>query len=230
MLADYVDVLAGEEREQDVGLLAGRGVGRQEGKQRRRRGREGRRRCCAGQGQSRLRALGPHVGHARDANLVVHHDPFSSFSSTRMSSSSPIGCLQRLMAALLVLVIAATAASAANVGTPVKNGAAHAIAAIGRQLAPAKPEPSRRMGKKKRAGGAKTRRTKGRNDYSQFLCPSKVDACPIAAPGETLAAVKRAELKVLADWFKAGFECIDTQTELVSCGGCMSLGQGCVPP
>jgi hypothetical protein len=143
-----------------------------------------------------------------------------------MSSSSPIGPFGRLLAGLLLLLLAATAASAANVGTPVKGGAAHAIAAVGRQLAAAAPQPSRRMGKKKRS--AKTRRTKGRNDYSQFLCPNKADACPVAAPGETLAAVKRAELKVLADWFKAGFDCIDTQSELVSCGGCTSLGQGYV--
>lgn len=141
-----------------------------------------------------------------------------------MSSSSPIGSIRLLASLLLVLLLAATAASAANVGTPVK-GAAHAIAAMGRQLVAA-PEPSRKMGKKKRS--AKTRRTKGRNDYSQFLCPNKADACPVVAPGETLAAVKKAELKVLADWFKAGFDCIDTQTELVSCGGCTSLGLGCV--
>jgi hypothetical protein len=33
-------------------------------------------------------------------------------------------------------------------------------------------------------------------------------------------------LNSLADWFKIGFECIELDTELNSCGGCLALGQG----
>jgi hypothetical protein len=65
-----------------------------------------------------------------------------------------------------------------------------------------------------------------KKDYSAFLCPDKAVACPLTKPGEALAAVKEGELVTLKDWFKAGFECLDTKEELGSCGGCSSLGKG----
>lgn len=65
-----------------------------------------------------------------------------------------------------------------------------------------------------------------KKDYSAFLCPDKAIACPVTKPGELRASVKESQLVTLKDWFKAGFECLDTKEELSSCGGCSSLGKG----
>lgn len=127
----------------------------------------------------------------------------------------------RLVLALVLLTLASTLANAAA-NPP---AGVHALAAVARQAAA--PAPSRRMGKTKR-NAQKTLKQAHRSDYSLFLCPNKVAACPVPAPGSSLAAVKKTDLKQLADWFKAGFECIDTRTEMGSCGGCVSLGEGFV--
>lgn len=145
-------------------------------------------------------------------------------SPTRMPSPLSQGAL-RLVAALLLLVLASATVCAAAAGSPVQAGAAHAMAAVARRAAP--PQPSRRMGKTKRSA-AKAHSQQRRKDYSLFLCPNRVAACPAPAPGKPTAQVKRQELKLLADWFKVGFECVDTRTEMGSCGGCVSLGEGCV--
>lgn len=127
----------------------------------------------------------------------------------------------RLVLALVLLTFASTVANAAA-NSP---AGVHALAAVARQAAA--PAPSRRMGKTKR-NAQKTLKQAHRSDYSLFLCPNKVAACPVPAPGSSLAAIKKTDLKQLADWFKAGFECIDTRTEMGSCGGCVSLGEGFV--
>jgi len=72
-----------------------------------------------------------------------------------------------------------------------------------------------------------------KKDYSSFLCPGGSVACPI--PSHSLdqvtpasAAALDSSLNSLADWFKVGFECIEMETELNSCGGCLALGAGYV--
>jgi hypothetical protein len=70
-----------------------------------------------------------------------------------------------------------------------------------------------------------------KKDYSSFLCPSSAIACPVSpVPIEDVnaesAGALEASLNTLADWFKAGFECVELATELNQCGGCLSLAQG----
>jgi hypothetical protein len=40
------------------------------------------------------------------------------------------------------------------------------------------------------------------------------------------AATLEASLTALADWFRVGFECIELDSELNQCGGCLALGKG----
>ncbi|WVR05767.1 hypothetical protein IAU60_002792 [Kwoniella sp. DSM 27419] len=95
------------------------------------------------------------------------------------------------------------------------------------KLQPRAPQPSRRMGAQKRAKKVEPLKKK---DYSSFLCPGGSVACPIPpASGEITmesAAALDSSLKSLADWFKVGFECVELDTELNSCGGCLALGAG----
>jgi len=70
-----------------------------------------------------------------------------------------------------------------------------------------------------------------KKDYSSFLCPGGSVACPIPPPSleditPASAAALDGSLNSLADWFKVGFECIELESELNSCGGCLALGSG----
>lgn len=69
-----------------------------------------------------------------------------------------------------------------------------------------------------------------KKDYSSFLCPGGSVACPIPSHLDQITpdsvAALDGSLNSLADWFKVGFECIELETELNSCGGCLALGAG----
>ncbi|KAK8865822.1 hypothetical protein IAR55_000970 [Kwoniella newhampshirensis] len=96
------------------------------------------------------------------------------------------------------------------------------------KLQPRAPAPSRRMGATKRSKKIEPLKKK---DYSSFLCPGGSVACPIPPPTLELitpesAASLQGSLNSLADWFKVGFECVELDTELNSCGGCLALGVG----
>jgi len=80
------------------------------------------------------------------------------------------------------------------------------------------PQPSHRA---KRAENSQERLkgiTGAEIDFSPYLCPVPASACPIdkmtAAPSS------------VAEWHNVGFECVDFQNELKSCGGCASLSKG----
>ncbi|KAL7425067.1 Protein cpl1 [Cryptotrichosporon argae] len=95
------------------------------------------------------------------------------------------------------------------------------------KLNPRAPQPSKRMGQRR----AKKPEPVKKKDYSSFLCPGGSVACPV--PPADLADVTPASvaaletsLSSLADWFRVGFECIELETELNSCGGCLALGKG----
>lgn len=92
-------------------------------------------------------------------------------------------------------------------------------------------EPSRAMGRRKQHAVQQAQQSleASRKDYSSFLCSTNASACPAPVAGSSMAAVTDTAPATLADWFKIGFECLDLRTELTSCGGCQSLGQGCVP-
>lgn len=104
-----------------------------------------------------------------------------------------------------------------------------------RNLQPVKrAEPSSRYGLKKRA---KVEKKQEKKDYSSFLCPGGSVACPAPVTiksGSAKGVVERVlspdelsrQLNSLADWFKVGFECIEFENELNSCGGCVTLGSG----
>ncbi|WVW82124.1 hypothetical protein I302_104129 [Kwoniella bestiolae CBS 10118] len=99
-------------------------------------------------------------------------------------------------------------------------------AAAADKLQPRAPQPSRRMGAQKRAKKVEPLKKK---DYSSFLCPGGSVACPIPTSEDiTTESVTKLEssLNSLADWFKVGFECVELDTELNSCGGCLALGAG----
>ncbi|WVQ62359.1 uncharacterized protein L199_000499 [Kwoniella botswanensis] len=101
-----------------------------------------------------------------------------------------------------------------------------AAAAPADKLQPRAPQPSRRMGAQKRAKKVEPLKKK---DYSSFLCPGGSVACPIPTSDEiTPESVNKLEtsLNSLADWFKVGFECVELDSELNSCGGCLALGAG----
>ncbi|ODN84379.1 hypothetical protein L202_00340 [Cryptococcus amylolentus CBS 6039] len=95
------------------------------------------------------------------------------------------------------------------------------------KLQPRSPQPSRRMGATKRSKKVEPLKKK---DYSSFLCPGGSVACPITDEGHQAtpesAAALDGSLNSLADWFKIGFECVELETELNSCGGCLALGSG----
>ncbi|WVQ97100.1 hypothetical protein IAU59_004210 [Kwoniella sp. CBS 9459] len=115
-----------------------------------------------------------------------------------------------------LISIAAPALAAAAADAPTK-------------LQPRAPQPSRRMGAQKRA--KRTAEPVAKKDYSSFLCPGGSVACPITPPSleqitPESAAKLESSLKSLADWFKVGFECVELDTELNSCGGCLALGAG----
>ncbi|ORX37778.1 hypothetical protein BD324DRAFT_650324 [Kockovaella imperatae] len=86
------------------------------------------------------------------------------------------------------------------------------------------PAASKRMGKRK----VKKSAPMAKKDYSSFLCPGGSVACPVHVGDITPATVTslQSSLDTLADWFKVGFECMELDTELNSCGGCLALGQG----
>jgi hypothetical protein len=104
-----------------------------------------------------------------------------------------------------------------------------------RNLQPVKrAEPSSRYGRKKRA---KVEKKQEKKDYSSFLCPGGSVACPAPVSvksGSDKGVVERMmtpeelsrQLNSLADWFKIGFECMEFENELNSCGGCVTLGLG----
>lgn len=119
-----------------------------------------------------------------------------------------------LIAAPLLSIVLPAAAAPADTDAPSK-------------LQPRAPQPSRRMGATKRS--KKTEPLK-KKDYSSFLCPGGSVACPIPGDEVTPSSVEALEqsLNSLADWFKVGFECVELDTELNSCGGCLALGSGYV--
>jgi hypothetical protein len=95
------------------------------------------------------------------------------------------------------------------------------------KLQPRQPQVSRRMGQRR----SKVKEMPKKKDYSQFLCPGGSVACPI--PPSSLSDITPASIETLTesltslgDWFKVGFECIEMETELNSCGGCLALGSG----
>jgi hypothetical protein len=85
--------------------------------------------------------------------------------------------------------------------------------------------PTRRMGQRK----VKKSEPLKKKDYSSFLCPGGAVACPVYT-GEEVTSESVAQLEgslsSLADWFKLGFECMELDSELNSCGGCLALGAG----
>lgn len=94
------------------------------------------------------------------------------------------------------------------------------------KLQPRAPQASKRMGQRRRRGVVEPKKKK---DYSSFLCPAAAVACPVGdTEGVTpeAAATLESQLNTLADWFKVGFECIELDTELNQCGGCLALGKG----
>lgn len=57
------------------------------------------------------------------------------------------------------------------------------------------------------------------SEASQHLCPQPMTVCPItpnSAPS------------TLSEWDRDGFECVDTEEDLTSCGGCGFLDATCV--
>lgn len=119
-----------------------------------------------------------------------------------------------LIAAPLLSIVLPVAAAPAGVDPPSK-------------LQPRAPQPSRRMGATKRSKKIEPLKKK---DYSSFLCPGGSVACPIPGNEVSPSSVEALEksLNSLADWFKVGFECVELETELNSCGGCLALGSGYV--
>lgn len=119
-----------------------------------------------------------------------------------------------LVAVPLLSIILPVTAAAAGVDAPSK-------------LQPRAPQPSRRMGATKRSKKIEPLKKK---DYSSFLCPGGSVACPIPGDEVSPSSVEALEksLNSLADWFKVGFECVELETELNSCGGCLALGSGYV--
>lgn len=93
------------------------------------------------------------------------------------------------------------------------------------KLQPRAPQASKRMGQRRRRANAPP----AKKDYTSFLCPAPAVACPIADLGgvtpESVASLE-SELEALSDWFRVGFECIELDTELNQCGGCLALGKG----
>ena len=127
----------------------------------------------------------------------------------------------------LIYLLLLSSASA----TPIPDPAPAALAAPGQVAPPTKlqaraPQPSRRMGQRR----SKKSEPLKKKDYSSFLCPGGSVACPIVFDAITEESVTKLDgsLNSLADWFKVGFECMELDTELNSCGGCLALGAGSV--
>lgn len=57
-------------------------------------------------------------------------------------------------------------------------------------------------------------------ERNAFYCPAPMTACPVVASASNATA---SSLSTSPEW---SYECIDTQAELESCGGCLSEGQG----
>lgn len=89
------------------------------------------------------------------------------------------------------------------------------------------PSIGRRMGAR---AASKSKATVEPKDFSTFLCPSGSFACPavddLSAVTPESAAALTSSLNSLADWMTTGFECVEFDTELSQCGGCLSLGTG----
>lgn len=96
------------------------------------------------------------------------------------------------------------------------------------KLQPRQATPSKRMGQRRR--NVKRDTAPKKKDYSSFLCPGGAVACPVVDDPEGItsesAATLEASLTALADWFRVGFECIELDSELNQCGGCLALGKG----
>lgn len=119
-----------------------------------------------------------------------------------------------------------------------------ALALIGSILASAAPAPQpNTVDTAKRQSPSLTSRMGARaaskrkaavepKDFSTFLCPVGSYACPavddLSAVTPESAATLTASLTSLADWMTTGFECVEFDTELSQCGGCLSLGAGYV--
>ncbi|OCH95732.1 hypothetical protein OBBRIDRAFT_499786 [Obba rivulosa] len=56
------------------------------------------------------------------------------------------------------------------------------------------------------------------DDISRYLCPSKTSVCPIASSGLAVAIPA-----TVSEWIEKGFECVDFEADLTSCGGCGSI-------
>lgn len=92
-------------------------------------------------------------------------------------------------------------------------------------VAAKRAQPTRRMGQRK----VKKSEPMKKKDYSSFLCPGGAVACPVytgeQVTSESVSTLENS-LATLADWFKLGFECMELDSELNSCGGCLALGVG----
>lgn len=130
-------------------------------------------------------------------------------------------CFFLLVTPLLSLASPLADANAAPAPAPVAN----ADAATPAKLQPRQAQPTRRMGMRK----VKKSEPLKKKDYSSFLCPGGSVACPVYAGDEvtpeSITTLDKS-LGSLADWFKVGFECVELETELNSCGGCLALGAG----
>lgn len=132
---------------------------------------------------------------------------------------SPLLFLAVILLALPIL--ARPTAEKADTTPPVK---ARAIEAPSK-LQPRAPQASKRMGQRRRQQKKDVLKKK---DYSSFLCPGGAVACPVSVDEitEESTLVLQSGLNSLADWFRVGFECIELDTELNQCGGCLALGTG----
>jgi len=57
------------------------------------------------------------------------------------------------------------------------------------------------------------------SDISRHLCPSKMSVCPIASSSGAPASIPA----TVSEWIEEGFECVDFDADLTSCGGCGSV-------
>lgn len=102
------------------------------------------------------------------------------------------------------------------------------------KLQPRAPQASSKMGRRKLKKALADRAAAEKKDYSNFLCPGGSKACPNPSTKKDKSGVERPVgpeemgkmLQSLPDWFKVGFECVEFENELNSCGGCVTLGTG----
>ena len=157
--------------------------------------------------------------HTAPAITSTTSHPTHRNTTTNMMSTSLHSIMARLV---LLLVIAGPLLSYAAVANA--RAAAHnAPGAV--KVAPRQAQPTRRMGQRK----VKKAEPLKKKDYSSFLCPGGSVACPVYngddVTPESVDALEKS-LSSLADWFKMGFECVELETELNSCGGCLAMGKG----